>query len=123
MQVRVCDMIRDRGERTCAVFKHDGWAIVLCDNRACGIHNAGKLVSCGRFNCAIAQNVGLWHDHHVTWHEGADVSHDHKSAGFMQNAGFNLHIKKVGQLAALEFSTKWAISHWILPGSYRQPEK
>jgi hypothetical protein len=45
-------------------------------------------------------------------HEGADISHDDKSVGFMQNAGIDIRINKVGQPATLEFSTKWAIYHW-----------
>jgi hypothetical protein len=49
-------------------------------------------------------------------HEGADISHDDESVGFMQNAGIDIRINKVGQLATLEFSTKWAIYHWNLRG-------
>src|ERR1022692_2196226 len=45
-------------------------------------------------------------------HKGADIGHDDKSVGFMQNAGIDIRIDKVGQPATLEFSTKWAIYHW-----------
>jgi len=39
-------------------------------------------------------------------HKRADISHDDKSVRFMQNAGIDIRINKVGQLATLEFSTK-----------------
>jgi hypothetical protein len=47
-------------------------------------------------------------------HKRADISHDDKSVGFMQNAGIDIRINKVGQPATLEFSTKWANYHWNL---------
>jgi ferritin len=59
--------------------------------------------------------VGFGHNHHMARHKGADISHDDKLVGFMQNAGIDIRINKVGQPATLEFSTKWAIYHWNLP--------
>jgi hypothetical protein len=47
-------------------------------------------------------------------HKRADISHDDKSLSFMQNAGSDIRIDKVGQPATLEFSTKWAMYHWNL---------
>jgi hypothetical protein len=56
--------------------------------------------------------VGFGHNHHMARHKRADISHDNKPVGFMQNAGADIRINKVGQPATLEFSTKWAIYHW-----------
>jgi hypothetical protein len=90
-----------RYERTGAMLKKDGWAIVLFHDRTRGIHNAGKLVPRGIVNSAEAENVGFWHDHDVARHKRADIGNDDEALRFMQNAGIDIRINKVGQPATL----------------------